>query len=179
VGREGSGDIHIVQGPHFAKDRWLNARTILLDRAYYKEEKTTDLPGMDYVSLGWLMPNGRRSTTEGEGRPPPEIGTNNGKGTIFLADYGGPIEPADTVRRHPAEEKHTESLTEVLSRHKTAIGYTTTALIKAALMGLDVVSRDPTHILNNPDWLTLLPYIDWHYTEIQSGEAWEHLWQSR
>lgn len=79
---------------------------------------------------------------------------------------------------HPAEVRPAESLGEALARHDVAIGYRTTALVTAALMGLRIDCRDPENIMARPDWLELLPWADWHYTEIESGEAWEHLLSS-
>jgi hypothetical protein len=170
-------DVHIVSGPHYAKNVWQgHPRTVLLDRAYYHEERSGRWASMDWVSLGWLRPDGGRSFRKGCGRTPPTIEERPASGgTIFLADYGGPVEAADTVRRHPAEQQSTESLRAALRRHRTAIGYQTTALVTAALAGLEVVCKDARNILARCDWLELLPYADWHWTEIESGEAWEHL----
>lgn len=131
---------------------------------------------MDWVSLGWLREDGGRRFMLGTGRESPAIEDRPTEGgAIFLADYGGPIEPADTVRRHPAEEQHRETLRQALRRHRTAVGYQTTALVTAALAGLEIVCKDPRNILAEPNWLELLPYADWHWSEIESGAAWEHL----
>lgn len=172
-------DIHIVSGPHYAKGRWTGHKTLLLDRAYYHEEKTGLWDSMDWVSLGWMNNNGSRTFRCGTGREPPVCKTKSrNERTIFLGDYRGPVGQADTVRLHPAEETPSESLLEALRRHGTAIGYGTTALVTAALEGLKVVCFDPDHIVNQFDWINLLPYADWHYSEIQSGEFWEHLNES-
>lgn len=64
---------------------------------------------------------------------------------------------------------------DALRRHGVAIGYQTTALVRAALEGLDTVCLDSRNILAQPDWYELLPYADWEASEISSGEAWEHL----
>ena len=139
---------------------------------------------MDWISLGWLRPNGSRYFHIGEGRDKPEIKERPDKdGTIFLADYDGPIEEADTVRLHPEHNGKSgpppsETLYEALKRHRTAIGYETSALVTAALEGLDVICKGKINIMLEPNWHDLLPYADWHYSEIQSGEAWEHLWSS-
>lgn len=132
---------------------------------------------MSWVSLGWLRPDGGRTFPKGCGRPSPEIETNHGEGAIFLADYGGPVEAADTVRRHPQEEAPKEPLRAALQRHKVAIGYQTTALVTAALQGLKIVCKDRRNIMSEPDWLELLPYADWRYNEIMNGDAWAHLCQ--
>ena len=169
--------MHIVSGPHYAKHRWQgHPQTILLDRAYYHEEKSGKWASMDWVSLGWLNGKGGRDFVEGVGRTPPEIKDNAGKdGVIFLADYDGPLEKADTVRFHPIQAKHPKSLLESLHEHKTAIGYNTTALVTAALEGLDIVCRSEQNIMHQANWLNLLPFADWNYSEIEKGEAWGHL----
>jgi hypothetical protein len=123
--------------------------------------------------------HGGRGFRVGSGKKPPEIGQNHGTGTIFLGDYNGKTHEADTIRLHPMNKTYSEPLTAALSRHHKAIGYRTTALVKAALMGLEVECLDPENIIYQPNWRELLPYADWHYSEIESGEAWEHLWDSR
>ena len=177
--RNAPGDVHIVSGPHYAKDAWLgHPRTILLDRAYYHEEKSGQWASMDFVSLGWLRSDGGRTFKVGQGRPAPTIAERPTGGTLFLADYLGPIEDADTVRLHPSQQPSGETLQSVLRRHSHAIGYQTTALVAAALEGLEITCKDKRNIMSEPNWLELLPYADWHFTEIQSGEAIAHLWSS-
>lgn len=170
-------DIHIVSGPHYAKEHWIgHPRVILLDRAYYHELKSGLWKSMDYVSLGWMNEKGGRNFSIGTGRQGPEIRDCAApSGTIFLADYGGPIEAADTIRRHPQDGNEAEPLEEALKRHKTAIGYGTTALVRAGLLGLETVCKDERNLMYQPNWLDLLPYADWEWSEIESGEAWEHL----
>jgi len=171
-------DVHIVSGPHYAKGYWLDhPRTLLLDRAYYHEVKSGRWKSMDWVSLGWMLPDGGRRFSKGEGRPAPErkpIKTEGGR--IFLADYNGTVlNDVDTVRLHPANRHYDEPLLDVLARHRHAIGYMTTALVTAALEGLTIDCRDRRNILAEPDWIQLLPYADWHGDEISAGDAWEHL----
>jgi hypothetical protein len=171
--------VHIVSGPHYAKSVWLgHPRTILLDCAYYHEGRTR-WRSTDWVSLGWMREDGGRLFHVGIGRTQPEVEERPHEGgTIFLADFGGIIEPADTVRRHPAEETPQETLRAALRRHRNAIGYQTTALVAAALAGLEIVCKDARNIVCEPNWLGLLPYADWHWTEIENGEAFEHLLKS-
>jgi len=120
--------------------------------------------------------DGGRDFKPGVGREPPTPKARRTQGgSLFLADYGGPVEPADEVRLHPSREKPRDRLHDALRRHAIAIGYNTTALVTAGLEGLEVVCKSPQNIMSQPNWLELLPYADWHYTEIQSGEAWEHL----
>ena len=152
----------------------------MIDRAYY-HPGYSKWKGMDWISIGWLKPDGSRFIRIGEGRQKPEINERPEKGgTIFLADYDGPIEEADTVRLHPEHNKKsgpppTETLHEALRRHRTAIGYRTSSLVTAALEGLEVICKDSRNIMSNPRWHDILPYADWKYSEIQSGELWEHL----
>lgn len=171
--RDAEADIHIVSGPWYAKSRWIgHPRVVLIDRCYYRGDP-------QHVSVGWMNAAGGRDFTAGEGRPgpvpaPAKVGTRS----IFLADYEGPVEPADTVRLHPARERPGEPLEAALSRHDVAIGYDTTALVTAALMGLRTVCRSETNIMARPDWLELLPWADWHGSEIASGACWDHLRQA-
>lgn len=171
-------DYHIVSGNHYAKDYWIgHPRTIWLDKRLYRDgEKPAGMKSDSFVSLGWLRPDGGRKFKLGENRKSPTIKERQSNhGTIFLADYCGPVEKADTVRLHPAQQNNDEPLIAALHRHRTAIGYQTTALITAALEGLNTVCKDQRSIMADPYWHQLLPYADWHYSEIESGEAWEHL----
>jgi hypothetical protein len=170
-------DIHVIQGPHFAKAHWLHhPRVILLDRAYYHQEIHSEPRMMDWVSVGWMNSDGERDFYEGEGRKPPIIQEPTGNKSIFLVDYNGICdEPTDLIRYHPANQTYKTTLEDDLSQCNWATGYKTTALITAALMGLKTKSKYRYHILNNKNWLKLLPYIDFHYREIASGELWDHL----
>ena len=177
--------------PWFAKKYWLDhPRVILIDRSYYNQINTGKWKSEDWVSNGWMNKHGERDFKIGTGRstPTPRTG-NTGSGRIFLADYDSPLERhdgsagranfstgnADTVRRHPDRKYYDENIVDALRRHKTAIGYRTTALVTAALEGLEVICMDEQNIMAQPNWLELLPYADWNFSEIQSGEAWEHL----
>lgn len=163
---------HVVLGPHYALDQWRWSRdVILIDRCFYRGNP-------DHVSAGWWNPGIQaRTFSAGEGRTPPEIRPKDfhGNKTIFLADYNGPVETADTVRLHPGNKHYEETLEAALSRHDVAIGHSTTALVTAALMDLEIICRDPAHILNQPNWLELLPYADWSIKEISEGLMWQHL----
>lgn len=165
-------DIHIVSGPHYAKARWIDhPRVILLDRCYYKGDP-------EHVSLGWMRKDGGRTFTVGSGHAACQRkGAPDNERSIFLADYGGPLEQADTIRLHPASGAKQSPLLEVLRLHGVAIGYKTSALVTAGLEGLKVICKDNTNIMAEHNWLELLPYADWHHSEIASGEAIEHLCQ--
>jgi hypothetical protein len=160
----------VISGPWFALKEWQrHPRTIAIDRAYYQ-------PDPDYISLGWLRPDGGRRVDQGAGREPPAIVTEAGEsGSIFLADYNGPTEAADTVRLHPDNMIPATELKDELRRHAVAIGYRTSALVTAALMGLKAVVRDSRNIMARDNWRELLPYADWNHAEIESGAAVEHL----
>jgi len=148
-----------------------------VDRAYIPDhQRISKWASEDWVSLGWMRTDGSRDFRLGTGREPPRIEAGPpGRGTIFLCDYDGPIEQADTVRLHPARHRSKEPLPDALRRHARAVGYQTSALVQAGLMGLEVVCKDPRNIMAQPNWLDLLPYADWHYSEIQSGEAIAHV----
>lgn len=170
--------IHVCLGPHYALRYWSPRAhdVLLLDRCFYRGDP-------EHVSLGWLQTDGGRFWRVGEGRAPLEIVRQwRHIGRIFLADFNGPqtIGNVDRCRAHPARAVGPAvALEDDLRRHHVAIGYRTTALVTAALMGLQVHSLWAPHILNRPNWLELLPYADWSHGEIASGEAWEHLRHDR
>jgi len=86
-------DIHIISGPHYAKHQWLNhPRVILLDRAYYHQERLGKWISMDWVSLGWMNSDGGRDFNIGVGREPCQRKdeTDNER-SIFLADHNGAL----------------------------------------------------------------------------------------
>ena len=177
----GDADFHIISGPNFAYREWLGKPNVLMiDRAFWHPEKTGLWQSMDWISIGWLQPNGSRIFNIGNGRKAPEVASRKSEGgTIYLRDYQSDYEEeADTVRYHPSERKSEETLDQALERHSVAIGYKTSALVTAALKGLEVICKDERNIMSEPNWLELLPYADWHFSEIQSGEALECLWSS-
>ncbi len=148
---------------------------MMIDRALWHQEKPEKWHSMDWVSVGWIK-NGRKIFRIGNGRKAPEPKTgNNGRGSVFLADYYGPVEQADTIRLHPERESNSEQLLDCLHRHARAIGYNTTALITAGLEGLEIECKSPDSIMSQPNWLELLAYTDWRYDEIESGELCTHL----
>ena len=123
--------------------------------------------------------DGGRDFRIGEGRAKLEpADCPKSKKSIFLADFGGPIEHADTIRLHPNAKHEREPLRTALRRHGTAIGYNTTALVTAGLEGLEIVCKSSQSIMSQGNWLEILPYADWHFSEISSGEAIEYLWRS-
>lgn len=168
-----SADVHVCIGPWFAKSHWLDhANMVLLDRCYYRGDP-------EHVSAGWTDKYGNFKYFEGVGRKSVEVASSaKGVGTIFLADYNGPVEYGhDAVRLHPSQIAYNVSLEEQLGNYGKAVGYRTTALITAKLLGLEVETKDSTFILAKKNWHELLPYVDWHFDEIENGDLWEHLSQ--
>lgn len=162
-------DIHIVLGSNYAKHHWLNHdRVVLLDRCYFGDTR-------NHISIGWMNKKGGRNFTIGEGRKKLYIRDPIGDQSIFLADYNGVIEQADIIRLHPANKQYNTTLSEDLRQCNSAIGYNSTALVKAALQGLKITCKGEQNILNQKNWLELLPYANWNYNEILSGEVWAHL----
>lgn len=131
---------------------------------------------MDWVSLGWMNSDGGRDFKAGSGREPCQCkdGANNER-SIFLADYNGTLEQADTIRLHPANNQDQPEIVKVLRDHGVAIGYQTSALVTAGLEGLKIICKDKRNIMYNDNWLELLPYADWHYSEMDKAIA--HLMQ--
>lgn len=165
--------MHVVLGPHYAKRQWRDhPRVILLDRCYYRGDP-------EHVSLGWMRPDGGRDWWVGEGRSPPVIMNEAGeRGTIFLCDHSAASVSGhyDAIRMHPTHSPAPEMALEDQLRHfAKAVGLRTSALVTAALMGLEVESCWPPHILNHDNWLRILPYADWSEDEIAAGDAWAHL----
>lgn len=159
----------MVLGPWYAKWAFIGLpNVILLDRAYYRPDPIN-------VAFGWMDLKGNLIYNKGEGRSPPRIDQNCGEGTIYLCDYDGPIEQHDAIRYHPSAKTEQLPLKTQLAFYKNAIGYRTTALVTAGIMGLNVTTRDPSFVMNFPNWLELIPYVDWGYDEIKSGEAWSYL----
>jgi len=141
---------------------------VLLDRCYYGDTR-------NHVSIGWMNKFGGRDIKLGSGRNKLILREPIGTQSLFLADYNGVIEQADIVRLHPANQKSKTTLIEDIKRCGTATGYNTTALVKAALNGLKITCKGNNNILNEKNWIELLPYANWNYDEIKSGEVWEHL----
>ena len=167
------GDIHVCIGPNFALRYWRNSRTLLLDRAYWGDPKR--------VSAHWLK-GGERSWLAGdlEPRDHPELKPEKtGDKTIYFCDYGEkpPQGQFDTVRRHPADAASPESLSKALSRHDKAAGVRSTALVSAAIAGLQVETSDPHSLVyplcngvDREQWITALAWHNWSLKEIESGE---------
>ena len=184
--RNAQGDIHIVLGPHYAKQECLNHRTILLDRGFWGN------PAVD-VSLAWMTKNGGRVMVEGaDHRPKPELQPwIYGDKVIELVDFGKQPTTGHAYRLHPTTSKPTETLLTALDYHDIAVGGVGTAMVTAAIYGLPVVCLDNRSVClpissksTNPidiirpcreQWLNNLSCMNWSGSEIESGEAFEYL----
>lgn len=170
-------DIHVVLGPHYAKQQNLGKKTILLDRAFWGDP--------EYISLAWMTHNGGRKyvTDASDDRPKPELKPmKKGNRKLLLLDYGMETGyPADEVRYHPSQVKPDEDLQTVLDRNDIAFGYVSTAMVNAAISGLYTIaldSRCPTkdiEYFGREQWLNNLSYMNWNDAELESGEALKHL----
>lgn len=170
-------DIHVVIGPHYAKQQNLHKKTILVDRAFWGDP--------DYISLAWMKPDGGRIYLTGcpDDRPKPELKPmKKGRRKLLLLDYGGSAGvTADEVRRHPSEQKPTEPLSCALDRNDIAMGHLTTALVDAAIHGLYTIALSANSPVKGIEhfgrkqWLNDLSYMNWNDAELRSGEALKHL----
>lgn len=190
--REREADLHVVQGPWFAFTQWeRHPRVLFLDRCFYGDTNY-------YASIGKLLPDGTRDFNN-ENSPGDrwrgslgewKTGTQN---ALVLADYNrppvavhGPFRAA-RIRRHPAQEKASQSLADALEWADIAAGETSTALIDAVLAGVPIVCSDK-HIAapvagtfeapfrgDRTQWAHDLAYCQWNHDEIKQGEAWGHI----
>ena len=189
---DGDADIHIVQGPHYALNRWRHhSRVLWLDRAYWGDP--------DEVTLGWLQPDGTRKFARGthkRDRPATLPWKTREESCLVLADYrqnvDGIVSEAYkrfghvSVRRHPVEEKHALSLETCLTLSDVCIGNTSTALIDAIVLGVPVICTDPSSSVadvsvrglgddlyrgGREPWLHDLSWRQWGIDEIRDGSA--------
>jgi len=180
------GDIHVIQGPHYAYSTWIGKpRVLFLDRCFYGDSKKD-------VSLGWLRPDGSRdfmnhAMPEPNGRLPELKPEKTGDKTIVFADYGkrnravtaAITHDTEHIRLHPAEGRDHGPLEAVWRDFDVAVGGSSTVLVEAAINGLRVISYDPRHVCQNiadrRQWVTDLSWAQWHYDQIANGRFWEHL----
>ena len=172
-----TSDITIILGPHWCKDLH-PGRCIYIDRAYWGDPEA--------VSVHWIE-NGEKvyDWTPRSGRYHPELKqAKTGTRTIVLCDYGKNYEYKEaSKRKHPTEERSSETLSECLGRHDIAVGGKSTALVDAAIQGLKVISLEPNSPVSplsdqfNPDresWVKALSWHNWTFNEIHDGELWDH-----
>jgi hypothetical protein len=172
-------DTHIVMGPWFALDKWRRAPNVLyIDRAYWGDP--------DAVSVHWLKHGEKVYGVKQGGRDCPAVEPyRQSQKRIFLCDYGcEPEGDYQGVRYHPADGGE-GTLQDALEGYGIAIGRRTTALLDAAMMGLQVITNDR----HSPVWpisgrlggreqlLRRLAWHNWTIDEIRQGLMWEHLKQ--
>lgn len=168
------GDTHVIIGNWFAP-QWKGINgTLMLDRAYWKDP--------DYVSVHWIYRKEKQFERINDFREHPEPAPyKTGDRKIYLCDYGDKIKSMSgmSIRWHPAQVPIQKPLIESLNEHDIAIGKRTTALVNAAIAGLEVVSDDeyspifPISGLRDPIareyLLNDLAWHNWSYEEIESG----------
>jgi len=166
------GDVHVVNGPHFALRQWRHSNTLLIDRAYWDDPNS--------VSVHWLR-NGEkfRATNTSNAKALPELKPyKSGSRVIYLCDYGETPEGRyDVVRRHPAYGDNDPPLLEALAQFDIAIGKRTTALVDAAIAGLTVITDDPHSPVaaisnrsgSRTQWLRDLAAHNWTKQELANG----------
>lgn len=197
-------DVHVIQGPWYAYDEWVGKPNVLwLNRCFYGDH-------FHDVSLGWLNADGTRDFGDIDKPEPngelPRLQAKKARrksskawgGTcVVFGDFGrDPKEDCAFARKHfdrvyyrphPAERK-TDSpvmspdwtLAEAFSIADSALGHSSTVLVKARINGLKTFSTDTRHVvLWEPDddakWLRMLSWCQWNSEQIRSGEFWEHL----
>lgn len=192
-----NADIHVCMGPWFALKQNIGNRVLYLDRAFWGDPTS--------VSLQWLNVDGSKAYQWGQTgrRPHPELKPQRETLTsaVVLCDYNDsgerdrllaiPHFESVAVRRHPSNQAQAQTLKQCLGSHDVAIGRHSTAMVQAAIDGLAVVSRihggavspiagrcmnDIAH-RDRVRWINDLAFHNWGLDEIESGEAWSHLYQ--
>jgi hypothetical protein len=189
-----AGDLHVVQGPHYAFEVWRGRENVLyLDRCFWGD-------AFEFVTIGWLNADGSRAFPDpgGTNGDLPELKAQKTRGysTIVFGDYRRDPAPEIRLARksigsvyyrpHPSSPPHTvEALTpawtlaECWSIGDRAIGYATGVLIQARIAGLEVISTDSRHVVNDSEdreeWIRRLSWAQWHYGQVRDGQFWEYL----
>jgi hypothetical protein len=197
--RTQQADVHVIQGPHYAYQEWVGKPNVLwLNRCFYGHHFYD-------LSLGWLLPDGSRDFCVWNADAPngdlPELQpmkerTGKRACAVVFGDYGK--DPAGMIREarnkygrvyyhaHPAD-RHRQSpalspdwtLEQIWDVADVAVGGQSTVLVEAAINGLQVETSDPRHVCADiPDreqWLMDLSWAQWHYTQLASGDFWDHL----
>ncbi len=178
---EAAADVHVCLGPWFALKRWqYDPQVLYLDRCYWGDPASV-------VSLHWLENAEKCSTWNTAPRPVPQVKPyrQGPERAIYLCDYGEFPPPRFAhFRRHPEDKPGQPTLQQHLEGYTVAHGRRTTALVAAAIEGLQVVSVDrhsPVYPISGQTdrcritWLKGLAWHNWSRDEIASGAAWEYL----
>lgn len=195
--RTDDAEIHVVIGPHYAKEANTGKDVWYVDRCYWGNHR-------EVVSLSRLdMAGGKILPEPGHGmRPAPQLQPwKTGKRALYLHDWAN-VDARDVAyaskyyqieqRQHPADNPQQGSLEDALARNDLAIGKTSTALVAAAIAGLPVITRDlaspvyeiASHTVgatvrpNREAWLRRLSWANWGKHEINNGNALEFFYVS-
>ena len=148
------GDVILVSGPHFALQQQLgHPRLIMLDRAFWDDPAQVTAWHID-AKTGERRPPPARADRE-LWHPEPRPWKTREQSAVILCDYGmdPPAELISAakarfhcvrIRKHPAEAPAGQvSLGATLAITDCAIGWKSSALVEAAIMGNPVVCGDP------------------------------------
>lgn len=191
------GDLHVVQGPHYAYKEWLGKENVLfLNRCYWGHPRFT-------LSIGWLNADGSREFlwSDTPRRPIPDLKPMKPEKrkadqcAMYFGDYGE--DPTNRIREtlktygrtyyrpHPADGRDSIvlspdwTLEQVWEIADVAVGGGSTVLVDALVNGLWVDCWDERNpAAQDCDRETLmarLTWADWSHEEIQRGDFWEHL----
>lgn len=196
------GDVHIVQGPHFALQVWRHHPAVIwLDRCFYADPYS-------WVSLGWLRPDGGRDFPAARRSDRWEAHEDQivrlqpwkeGGDTVVFGDFASQAPAllsairehgAAAYRPHPSAPgwpacpvpELRETLQKTLSRAALVVGWGSTALPAAVLAGVRVRCLDPRNVAAlageaRLPWCHWLAYTQWHRDEVARGDWVPWLWR--
>lgn len=192
-----NASVQVVLGPHYALKECAGERTLMIDRCFWGNPR-------EVVSMAWLDANGKKiwpqEAPSDRDTPKCDPWRHDEERAVVLNDYSriqhkGSVEAHFRhveYRDHPTKGgRYIEKLRNVLDRNDVAVGFTSSALVTAALMGLPVVTlgdeksavsaiatKQLGETLKRPDrkpWLNNLAYMNWSGDEIKSGLALDYL----
>lgn len=192
-----AGDVHVIQGPHYAYKEWLGKSNVLfLNRCFWGHPRYT-------LSIGWLNTDGTRNFqwSDTPRRSIPDLKEMKPEKrpieqcAVYFGDFGE--DPTNRIREtlkkygrtyykpHPADKRQSIvlspdwTLNEIWEIADVAVGGASTVLIDALVNGLHVDCWDEKNVVSQDcDRETLmarLSWADWSHLEIQRGDFWEHL----
>ena len=192
-------DVNIVLGPYYSLEPHKGTTgTLYIDRGYYEWPKFNSIHWVDLATEKiWI-----RDYQESSRYHPYLQVAKEGRRAVVLLDHLAvsslPVRKdlidrarrafgTVTIRYHPSEKHETDSLEECLNKHDVAFGHRTTALVEAALAGLEVRTKDiysPAYplakgIQGRVYWAKELSWHMWTLEEMESGEVWEYFSKHR
>lgn len=192
----GEAEVHVVSGPWFAESQWRgHPRVLKIDRAYWGDP--------EYVSIGWLQPDGTRKFAHGSApRPKPEYEAWRTRewSCLVLAGYDQDVTDIAyeaskrfgfvEVRKHPANEPNCVDLASAIRLRDVIICSDGTSGFEAIMQGKPTICLDPKSELmpvctdsidgelyrgDRNEWLHEMSYKQFSLAEIADGTAWELL----